>query len=124
MLDRLLDRLGGRDRIISLLTAVVVIGLGVWIVAEAVLYIAVFGFANNGGFTVRWITWAQIVSRLANDVWLGALALLLLLWLVSTLEGLDLASRASAATDTETPTFPRTDAARSARVLVFEHLFE
>lgn len=87
MLDRLLDRLGGRDRIISLLTTVVVIGLGVWIVAEAVLYIAVFGFANNGAFSGSWITWTQVVSRLANDVWLGALALLLLLWLVSSLKG-------------------------------------
>jgi hypothetical protein len=87
MLDRLLDRVGGRDRIISLLTAVVVIGVGVWIVAEAVLYIGVFGFGDGGGFTVGWTKWAQIVSRLANDVWLGALALLLLLWLVSTLTG-------------------------------------
>jgi hypothetical protein len=86
MLDRLLDRLGGRDRIISLLTAVVIIGLGVWIVAEAVLYIAVFGSANNGA-SGSWVTWTQIVSRLANDVWLGALALLLLLWLVSSLKG-------------------------------------
>jgi hypothetical protein len=85
MLDRLLDRAGGRDRIIRLLTAVVVIGVGVWIVAEAVLYIGVFGFGDGSGFTVGWIKWAQIVSRLANDVWLGALALLLLLWLVSTL---------------------------------------
>jgi len=42
MLDRMLERVGGRDRIISLLTAVVVIGVGVWIVAEAVLYIGVF----------------------------------------------------------------------------------
>ena len=87
MLDRLLGRLGGRDRVISLLTAVVVIGLGVWIVAEAVLYIAVFGFANDGAFSGSWITWTQVVSRLANDVWLGALALMLLLWLVSSLNG-------------------------------------
>ena len=78
MLDRLLDRVGGRDRMISLLTAVV---------AEAVLYIGVFGFGDGGGFTVGWTKWAQIVSRLANDVWLGALALLLLLWLASTLNG-------------------------------------
>ena len=97
MLDRLLDRVGGRDRIISLLTAVVVIGVGVWIVAEAVLYIGVFGFGDDGGFTVGWIKWAQIVSRLANDVWLGALALLLLLWLVSTLDRARHRSRASAA---------------------------
>ena len=86
MLDPLLDR-GGRDRILSLLTAVVVTGVGVWIVAEVVLYIGAFGFGDGGGFTVGWIKWAQIVSRLANDVWLGALALLLLLWLVSTLTG-------------------------------------
>ena len=87
MLDRLLDRAEGRDRIISLLTAAVVIGVGVWIVAEAVLYIAVFGLANDGAFSGSWITWTQVVSRLANDIWLGALALLLLLWLVSTLKG-------------------------------------
>ena len=72
---------------IGLLTAVVVIGIGVWIVAEAVLYIAVFGLANDGGYSGSWITWTQVVSRLANDVWLGALALLLLLWLVSSLNG-------------------------------------
>ena len=87
MLDRWLDRLGGRDKVIRLLTGVVVIGIPVWIVAEAVLYIAIFGFGGNGGFTSSWIKWAQILSRVANDVWLGALALLLLLWLVSSLAG-------------------------------------
>jgi len=59
MLDRMLERVGGRDRIISLLTAVVVIGVGVWIVAEAVLYIGVFGSGDGGGFTVGWIKWAR-----------------------------------------------------------------
>jgi hypothetical protein len=87
MLDGLLLRLGGRSRVIGALTAAAVIGVVVWIVAEAVLYVAVFGSANNGTFSGSWITWTQVVSRLANDVWLGALALLLLLWLVSSLAG-------------------------------------
>ena len=104
MLDRMLDRLGGRSRTIGLLTGVVVIGIGVWIVAEAVLYIGVFGFGDGGGFTVGWIKWAQIVSRLANDVWLGALALLLLVWLVGTLRGSSsLPSRSADEPDTDLP---------------------
>jgi hypothetical protein len=86
MLDRLLDRLGGRDRVIGVLTAAVVIGIVAWIVTETAFYIAIFGF-GDGGFASTWIRWAQVLSRAAYDVWLGALALLLLLWLVSSLAG-------------------------------------
>jgi hypothetical protein len=82
-----LDRLGGRDRVIGVLAAAVVIGVVVWIVTETAFYIAIFGFEGNGRVDGTWIQWAQILSRLAYDVWLGALALLLLLWLSIRLGG-------------------------------------
>jgi hypothetical protein len=83
-----LERLGGRERVIGVLAAAVVIGVGVWIVTETAFYLAIFGFGGDGGFrSDSWMGWAQILSRIAYDVWLGALALLLLLWLVTRLAG-------------------------------------
>ena len=66
---------------IGVLTTAVVIGVVLWIVIEAAFYIAIFGF-GDGGFASTWVKWANVLSRVAYDVWLGALALLLLLWLV------------------------------------------
>lgn len=71
---------------IGILTAAVVIGVLTWIVTETAFYIAIFGF-GDGGFASAWIKWAQVLSRAAFDVWLGALALLFLLWLVPRLAG-------------------------------------
>lgn len=73
-----MDRLGGRARVIRFLTAAVVIGVGVWIVSQAFLYIIVFRSDQGFGGSVRWL---QIVNLVSYAVWLGALALMLLLWL-------------------------------------------
>ena len=83
----MLDRVGGRERVIGVLAAAVVIGIVVWVVTETAFYIAIFGFEESGRVDGTWIQWAQILSRLAYDVWLGALALLLLLWLLARLGG-------------------------------------
>jgi hypothetical protein len=85
VLDRLLNRLGGRSRVIGVLTAAVVIGVVAWIVTETAFYIAIVGFGGNGSFS-GWMGWAQVLSRVAHDVWLGA-AMLLLLWLAPRLAG-------------------------------------
>jgi hypothetical protein len=88
-----LDRLGGRDRVIASLAATVVVGIGVWILTEAAFYLAIFGYGGNDPLST-WTRWAQIVSRVAFVVWLGALALLFLLWLLTQL-------RASSTTSTD-----------------------
>ena len=99
----MLDRLGGRERVIGVLAAAVVIGVVVWIVTETAFYLAIFGFGGDGGFrSDSWTGWAQILSRIAYDVWLGALALLLLLWLLTRMAG------SSSAPD-EHPGHPDTD---------------
>lgn len=84
----MLDRLGGRENVIRCLTVTVVIGILVWIVTEAASYVAIFGIVQRTlpSFT-NWFAWTQIVSRVAYDVWLGSLALVLLLWLIERLAG-------------------------------------
>ena len=82
-----LDRLGGRERVIRFLTATVVIGIIVWIVTETAFYIFILGPANTAPNITNMFRWAQILSRIAFDLWLGALALLLLLWLLEGLLG-------------------------------------
>ena len=75
---RVLDRLGGRDVVIRVLTAAVVFGVGVWVVSQALLYVVVF--RSNPGIE-GWVRWLQILNLVSYAVWLGALALTLLLWL-------------------------------------------
>lgn len=77
-----LDRFGGREKVIRFLTRSVVIGIGVWVVTDALNFIVAFGLVRNTVLSAtNWITWTQVVSRVAYDVWLGALTLLLLIWL-------------------------------------------
>lgn len=72
----MLDRLGGRENVIRFLTATVVVGIGVWIVTEAVFFLFLFLFGLGRtivpSFT-NWLAWAEVLSRVAHDVWLGAL---------------------------------------------------
>jgi hypothetical protein len=75
----MLDRLGGRDMVIRVLTAAVVIGVGVWVVSQAVLYFLVL--RSDQGFSGGWVRWLQILNQVSYAVWLGPLALMLLLWL-------------------------------------------
>jgi hypothetical protein len=86
VLDGLLGRLGGRERVTRVLSGAVAIGVVVWIVTEAAFYIAVVGWGANGSFS-GWMGWAQVLTRVAYDVWLGALALLLLIWLAPRVGG-------------------------------------
>ena len=77
-----MDRFGGRDQVIRILSVAVVTGIAVWIVTDAVLYVVVAGIVRSfvPGWT-SWISWFQVGSHVAYDVWLGSLALLLLIWL-------------------------------------------
>lgn len=81
-----LDRLGGREKVIRLLSAAVICGVVAWIVSESAFWIYIYVFSQTTSpSATNWVTWAQVFSRVAYDVWLGALALLLLIWLTERL---------------------------------------
>lgn len=82
-----LDRLGGREKVIGILTASVVIGICVWIVSQVALYLFIYSQSLPSLGSEGWVKWAQILSQVSYAVWLGALALLLLLWLRERLAG-------------------------------------
>jgi hypothetical protein len=82
-----LDRLGGREKVIGILTASVVIGICVWIVSQIALYLFIYSGSLPSLSIEGWVKWAQILSQVSYAVWLGALALLLLLWLRDRLVG-------------------------------------
>ena len=80
--------MGGRERVIRFLTTAAIIGIGVWIITQVVSLISFFGIIRTVSQSfANWIAWVQILSQLAYDVWVGALALLLLLWLTERLAG-------------------------------------
>lgn len=82
----MLNRLGGRKRVIHFLTVVVIVGVVVWIVGDAIFFAYLFGGNHNFSPGLgNWQTWVQILGRVGYDAWLGALALLLLIWLTERL---------------------------------------
>lgn len=85
-MDALLTRLGGRSKVIRILTWAVLVGVVVWIASDAVYFVAFFGIIRSTAPNLtNWLTWVQILNRISYDVWLGSLALLLLIWLTERL---------------------------------------
>ena len=69
-----------RRRVVRILAAAVIAGVVVYVVTEVVSWVAFFGFKNISPNPGSWLGWTQGISRIAYDVWVGALALLILMW--------------------------------------------
>ncbi len=71
-----------RLRLIRVLGVVVVVGVAVWVVTGVGygMLLAGLDLAGNGTQS-RWWLWVQVAETISYHVWVGALAVLLLLWL-------------------------------------------
>jgi hypothetical protein len=68
--------------LVRILVVLVIVGVSVWVVA-GVGYgtVIVSLYRDGGGPQNRWWVWIQVAETISYHVWVGALAVLLLLWL-------------------------------------------